>query len=60
MGVTSYERKSVQFGKVQGDTAFERGEYTLFDNDNKPMDNGKWEKLIIHTVKISKFTVVGI
>jgi len=41
MGATSYDSKSVQFGKVQGDTAFERGEYTLFDKDNKPIDIGK-------------------
>jgi len=40
-GVASFVTKVVQIGKVQGDTAFERGEYTLCDKDNKLIDNGK-------------------
>ena len=40
-GITSFVLKSVQFGKVQGDTAFERGEFTFRDKDDKLVDNGK-------------------
>jgi len=34
-------QKSVQFGPVTGETAFERGEYELRDKDSKLIDNGK-------------------